>query len=230
MSRPLKVACVWVGDKYPPEYVANLYRSVRLHLGRPFTFSVVSDRPPPLLSTAHTEWVRARRYLPGWWAKMQLFEPVWRMAHDVLYLDLDTAVVGDLSPLADVANDLALCANFTRAAGNARWPCRYGSCVMFLRTTLGDDVWRRFEANREWIMKECGRLGDQKAIEMLTAGRQDVGLLQDLMPSPDFFLGYRDLPRHPSGPPPGCSLVIFAGREKPHNTRTDWARRAWRGP
>src|SRR3546814_12241945 len=52
---------------------------------------------------------------------------------DLVYLDLDTVVAGDLAPLAGWdAGPFGLCANFTRLAGHSAWPCRYGSCVMSL--------------------------------------------------------------------------------------------------
>jgi hypothetical protein len=44
---------------------------------------------------------------------------------------------------------------------------------------------------------------------------------------PNFFLGYRYLEQHKEAPPDGCSLVIFAGKAKPHSTVNKWARAAW---
>jgi hypothetical protein len=154
---------------------------------------------------------------------MVLFSHKWRRGQRVLYFDLDTVIVGDLSPLADLDIPFGICANFTRAAGNLEWPCLYGSCVMTFGPDYGDDVFRKFWPDRWALMDKAGKYGDQKVIEEL---EPNAVLLQPLLP-PNFFLGYRYLEQHKEAPPDGCSLVIFAGKAKPHSTVNKWARAAW---
>lgn len=217
------VACVRTGVKYPVEYVDRLRAGVARHLKEPHRFVCLTDRPDELsgIETQRVSWD-----LPGWWMKMALFAPGWASDQKVIYLDLDMAVVGDLSPLAYLeSKDLAICENFTRAAGNLAWPCRYSSCAMVLppQRRFLSLVWKTFIENRYTIMESCGIYGDQKAIEELVPGR--VVFLQRVLP-PGFFLGYRDLPKHKT-PPKGCSVVVFAGNSKPHNTNCAWAKAAW---
>ena len=214
------VACVWTGTKYQAEYVHRLHRAVMRHLPIPHRFVCLTDRARDLRGTG-IECVHAD--YPGWWAKMELFKPEWREGERVVFLDLDTVIVGDLSPLAEVESEFAICDCFLKRLGvETKWPCRYGSCVMVLGETLGGDVWRDFEADSDDLMQSAGRHGDQQVIEWL---HPLADILQDILPG--FFLHYRELPEHPGYPPEGASLVIFGGSQKPTNCRMQWVRRAW---
>jgi len=77
----LTVACVCVPPLYNETHVARLFSMVCEHLDG-FAFQPIweSDKP-------------------GWWAKIDLFQPG-RHEGRVLYFDLDVTVVGDLRPLA----------------------------------------------------------------------------------------------------------------------------------
>lgn len=201
------VSCVRTGDKFGPEYVHRLENAVRRHLPIQYRFVCLTDSDC--------------RGLPGWWGKMCLLEPSWRRDERVLYFDLDTVPVGDLSPLAELDVQFGICDNFARLAGND-WPCAYNSSVMTIAPNWGGDVWDAFETDRDGIMARAGRYGDQKAIEELVP---DAALLQEHLPT-GFFVGYRELSKH-AVPPPSCSIVVFAGSHKPHNTNCKWVQKAW---
>ena len=210
----ITVACVWTGDKYGVEYVERLRNMVRRHLPLEHSFICYTDRPnevPEGVVPIVTTW-------PGWWAKMQLFHPGHRTGR-TLYFDLDTVVVGDLTPLAEWAGDFAICENFTKRAGHPNWPCNYGSCVMSLAPKWGASIYRTFNSEPQIWMERNPR-GDQQAIEEIYP---DATYLQDVMP-PGYFLGYRDMT--PSKPD-GCAIVIFAGSRKPHNCEHKWVRDQW---
>lgn len=216
--RDLIVACVRVGDKYGPEYVERLYHGVQRHLKLPHQFVCISDAT--YSEKGITTFV-AEPDLKGWWAKMALFKPWWRRGAKVIYLDLDTIVVGDLAPLAAVAAPFAICRSFVREAGNKTWPCRYGSCVMVLGEEFGADIWASFWCDRHALMKAHSRYGDQKLIEDMVG---DAPLLQSLLPK-GFFLNYRNIARDTKDG--GASLVIFGGRNKPSNCVSPWLRHIW---
>lgn len=211
-------ACVRTGSAYGPEYVHRLRAGIARYYPRPHRFVCITDNGKAMNGCERLEVAD----LPGWWAKMAVFDTSWRRHAKVVYLDLDTVVCGDLRPLADIDIKFGICANFTRAAGNQDWPCRYGSCVMTLAPDWGVDIWQRFVADKAAIIARNERYGDQKAIEELAPR---ASLLQEQLP-PGYFIGYRDLPKH-KAPPKGASLVIFAGQHKPHNTNCAWAAEAW---
>lgn len=212
------VACVRTGTKYGPEYVERLAAGVARHLDRSYRFVCLTDQADRIAGVENYD--IAPTGLKGWWGKMALFEFGARMGERVVYLDLDTVVVGDLAPLSDLDVEFGICGSFTRAAGNAKWPCRYGSCVMTFGPRIADNIWTAFRKAPDRHVAEAGTYGDQYTIERLAPA---ATLLQDALP-PGFFLGYRDLTgRRPAG----CSLVIFAGSSKPHTCDELWIKDAW---
>lgn len=107
----LTVACVFVTGPYPytPEYVIRLERMVRRHLRRPFQFVCLTDRPEAFRAPIAT--IRIPSTLQGavgYWTKLQLFNPATGLAGRVVFLDLDTLVVGDLAPIVDREGPFAL--------------------------------------------------------------------------------------------------------------------------
>jgi hypothetical protein len=198
-------------------------RMVAKHLARHHRFVCFTDQPTDMKNVGITAVDITDLRLKSWWGKMAIFARVWRENQRVLYFDLDTVIIKDLSRLADLTIDFGICANFTRAAGNLDWPCQYGSCVMTIGPEFNGDLFSRFWSDRHEIMARAGKFGDQKAIEELLPNAE---LLQPILP-PHYFLGYRDLPVWQPAPPPECALVIFAGRQKPHNCNTGWVRAAW---
>jgi hypothetical protein len=222
---PLIVACVRTGDKYPFFYVERLRAGVERHLPLKHEFVVITDRPSAPVSAGYVT-MPITDGLPGWWGKMALFQSAWRAGRRVIYLDLDTVIVGDLMPLALLDCDFGICENFTRRAGHRAWPCSLGSCVMVLSPRLDASAWLKFCHDRDDWMSRAGKLGDQWVIEALLGER--ATLLQEVMP-PGFFLGRRELEVHRARAPAGAALINFAGPMKPHNCTIPWIREAWHG-
>lgn len=213
-------AAVRTGTKYSTGYVLRLMAGLERHLRVPFEFHLFTDRPDEVVNGINQVHDISHLGLQGWWGKMALFEPSWRAGRKVLYMDLDSVITGDLRPLADLAVDFGICGNFTRASGNKAYPCRYGSCTMILGPDARTDVWPRFVKDRLELMDRAGQYGDQKVIEELVP---DATILQEVLPA-GFFHGYRNLK---DSKPDGCSVVVFAGTHKPHNTDFDWVKEAW---
>lgn len=225
MDRTITIACVWMGDKYPRHYVERLRAMVARYFPLPFRFVCLTDHDVEIqgvemFHTCHDDF-------PGWWAKMLLLTPTVRGAGDCIYFDLDTVLCAPLGPLLGAfAHDFAACANFTVRAGHPNWPCLYGSCVMTFRDGWGQEFFDKFWADQQKIMAHCGKYGDQKAFELVYPY---AALLQDIMPQ-GFFLGRRDVEKHPHSRPEGCSVVVFAGRHTPENCGVQWIQKEWAGP
>ncbi len=104
----LTVACVlWMGEfenrRYSPAWVYRLRDMVAESLPVPHRFVCLSNVDVPGVETIplQTDW-------PGWWAKVELFNPALDLGDRVLYLDLDVFVTGDLMPIADYPSTMAL--------------------------------------------------------------------------------------------------------------------------
>lgn len=107
----MTVACVWVRANVPygVEYVLNLRGMVARHLTRPHRFVCLTDRPAMLPRGLEALEIAHDRTIPGWWAKAQLFDR--DLGARVLYLDLDSLVVGALDPIVDFPAPFALLAD-----------------------------------------------------------------------------------------------------------------------
>lgn len=212
----ITVACVWTGNKYGVEYVERLRNMVARHLPLDHRFVCITDRPnevPHGVLPIYTE-------LPGWWAKMEVFNPDSRMGNHTVFFDLDTVIVDDLTSLVELNCVFGICENFTKRAGHKTWSCNYGSCVMSLAPGWGRHVYNAFMRNPNTWMDQCPR-GDQQAIEEIQPG---ATYLQYVLPD-GYFLGYRDMTE---SKPKGCAIVIFAGSNKPHNCAHQWIKDAWK--
>lgn len=191
----LTVACVLrTGGVYTPEWVARLRAGVKRHLKASHKFVCMSDVDVPC------ERIPLRHDWPGWWAKMEL----WRIHGPVLYLDLDTAIVGDLSAVAEHA---AYTAGFTMLRDfYAADHC--GSGVMAWNgdyRRLYDD----FAVDAAHLMKvQRARMGDQALIEDVI-GRENIMRWQDHVPGIVSYKVHcgRSIPE-------GTCIVALHGRPK----------------
>jgi len=88
----MRVICVKWGEKYGKEWVYSLKRMVKRHL-KFNDFVCMTDRPINGITC-----VPCPEGLPGWWAKVGLFEPG-KFPGDNLYLDLDIVIKGNIQGL-----------------------------------------------------------------------------------------------------------------------------------
>lgn len=161
---PLTVACVlWMGEfegrRYSSAWVTRLRDQVAAHLSVPHRFVCLSNVEVPGVETLPltTDW-------PGWWAKLEVFNPALQLGARVLYLDLDVFVTGDLSPIAQFPAPLALMPP-SHIFGGLRPRDMEGvvrtyqaSCISFtppagaeLFHECGAEVMSRFRADQDWI-------------------------------------------------------------------------------
>jgi hypothetical protein len=199
----ITVACVKWGAKYPARYANVLRAAVARHLARPHRFVCLTDDPSGLDAG-----IEARALSPGrvgWWNKLELFRPG-QFEGRVLYLDLDSVIVGDLAPLAARCGIVWL--------DDWGWRRRvYGSGTMVWDAGEHADAWN------DYTPEVAARLeGDQ---DWLT----ELGGWARLLPP--LVRSYRYHCR--GGPPPGCVVVGFHGAPKPHEVRGGWVPQHWRG-
>jgi hypothetical protein len=147
--------------------------------------------------------VRPEGELQGWWNKIELFRPG-RFTGRVLYLDLDSVIVGQLDELAISPGIVYL----------KDWGWKkhvYGSGTMVWDAGDHEDIFRRFSPMvSEWF-----------------AGDQDwMTHLGGWAPLPAHLC--RSYRYHcKDRPPADCSVVAFHGQPKPHEVG-GWVAEAWR--
>lgn len=216
-ANDLVIACVRAGQLYSFDYVTKLRNMVGRHMTRPYELVCLTDQPDRASGVTFID--TSEIGLDGWWQKMILFEPQWRGRSKIVYLDLDTVIIGDLAPLADVPGEFAILESPVRRLMKIEsYPCAYNSSVMVIGGGQCGFVWTAFDRDSNRFTRVHARYGDQKAIEELYPS---APFLQDMLP--DFFCNYR----HITNRPPRAAVVNFGGSNKPHNCDIDWVVRQW---
>lgn len=184
----LTVACVNVGNYLGmgDVYVERLKSMVSKHLTEPFEFVCITESDKA-----------------GWWAKIDLFKPG-LFSGRVLYLDLDTVIVGNLDELVKHKGIVHL--------KDWGWTKNdYCSAIMIwdagehaeIYNNYDDDVPSLFRGDQDWITE----LGNWQALP--------VGMC----------VSYRYVSR--KQPPKGACVVQFHGKPKPHEITTGWVPESW---
>lgn len=193
------VACVLrSGGDYGPEHVMALRAGVARHLSVRHSFVCLTDM------AVGCETVRLPRDWPGWWAKIGLFAPG-LLRPPVLYLDLDTVVVGPLGEMAS-GHRFTMCDDFFR-------PGDMNSSVMAWSADLSP-VYEAFAADPVDAMARYrvrGMWGDQDFIAhhapvhiaTWSAG-QVVSFKRDVAATGEV--------------PAGASVLAFHGKPRPWQT------------
>lgn len=163
----LNLICVKWGTAYSSEYVTNLYEGAKRYTKQPFNFVVFTDSTAGLPHDQGwrfiklPEWnVRSNR---GWWYKMEMFNQQHGIYGRNLYLDLDTVIIGDLTPFWNrIENDdLYICRDFNRQFIPDMK--RTNSSVMGWRDNRLDQLFRKFSGS---ISENMGKFrGDQDFID-----------------------------------------------------------------
>ena len=204
------VACVLrSGGEYRPEHVVALYRGVQKHwrIDRLGYLRMVCLTDMDFLQFG-VENVKLVGGWPGWWSKMELFRP--DLTGNLLYLDLDTVVVGDLTDLANVGR-LTVLRDFYHSDKPERQPW-VGSGLMYLPESCRKVVWARWLLDPQGHMARHKAGGDQKFLQAAIGA--EAARWQDVLPNQ--VASYKVHVKANGGTvPPGARVVCFHGPPRP---------------
>lgn len=208
----MTVACVFrSGGDYDARWVHALAAGVERH--NPGTqLMVLTDVVPESSYQGPHKIVALTHEWPGWWSKVEVFRPDVLQKGPVLLLDLDTLVVGDLSPFFEYPGPLAMLNDFN-LTGRAQ------SGVMLLRPGPETElVWRTFSAAPDEYMRRYR--GDGEWLHAHT--RPDR--LQDMFPGK--IVSFK---KHCRKAPPGGDVRLVSGHGRPRfsSREAGWAHRLW---
>lgn len=214
-SRDASVTIVCVlksGGDYSPIYVRRLHEAVALHCRVPFNFATLTDLP---LLGSHYFGTRLPLTddLPGWWSKMEVFKHSESLG-DILYIDLDTVIVGDMTPIASMCGAMIMLGGFKN-------PDRRASGLMHIPAGYGTPIYEAFMVNPADQMALYS--GDQEFIRSVIG---DCATWQETLP------GYVVSFKHhcdASGYPNNARIVAFHGKPRPNEAaiNTPWVERTW---
>lgn len=147
----LTVACVWVRGNVPytAEYVDRLATMARKALG-PVRVVCLTDQPAKVPEGVEPFTISPIPGLAGWWAKLHLFNRHNGLTGRVLYLDLDTLIVGDLAPIVQWPHPFATIrdtqSTFQGRDGKTviKW---FNTSVMTFDAGIYHDVFARFTSS-----------------------------------------------------------------------------------
>jgi len=188
-----KVICVLrSGGTFMPDHVYALYRNLTRSFTVPFELHALADVPVTcdVYHGLENDW-------PGWWSKMELFRPgLFDDGDRVVYMDLDTVLVGNVDWLFDFNGSFVVLKAFQRN----RWA-----------TSL---PWDRFTVNPRVCMAMYRGGGDQRFLMKQMEGNIECAFWQDLFP--DRVVSYK---RHvllmEDMQPSQDSVVCFHGNPRP---------------
>lgn len=202
----ITVACVLrTGGIYDRTWVRALKRGLNRHLSD-FQFVCLTDD-----ASVEPYWrVPLLHDWPGWWSKVECFRPG-LFTGPVLYLDLDTLPVADLTMIASYRGAFAMLNDFYQgekqvASGVMAW-------------TPGPHT----EAIYHAMLRE----------RTLPRGRSDYWYAKHAPPAdrlqtlfPGQLVSFKQSAR--KGVPDGARLVCFHGNPRPSDPRAGWGHAAWK--
>lgn len=182
------------------EYVRRLHAQVRQNLTIPHRFQCITDDT----ADQYPRIVCKPAMYRGWWEKIRLFKPGMFKSRRVLFLDLDTVIVGNIDHIAAYDGHFATLHDFWRPQG-------LGPAVMLFDTAWAEFIYQEWAA--EGFPMDDPR-GDQAWIENRNQGRMrhEVDILQAMHPCE--FVSYKT--HCTNGIPEGARVVCFHGKPRPH--------------
>jgi len=168
----VNVACVWVPPKYDISYVQKLYNSVKRHLHQPFNFYCLTTELnvniPGVIPIELPVDEQFQKGNKAWWYKTNMFnEQQWEGL--VLYLDLDTVIVGQLDKLFENSpEEFNICQDFNRhsmpdyhVSNSSVMMFKANSFVKYYVDFLNDKtkIINKFKGDQDWL---TSILGDNK--------------------------------------------------------------------
>lgn len=165
---------------------------------------------------------------PGWWSKIELFNPDHPVIgnQDLLYFDIDIVVTGSLD-VFEKAKDFTMLREFNH-------PSRVNSSIMMIPVSVKRKIWEAFISDSSRIMLECQteeKWGDQGFIGSIIRPT----FWQDIIPgkivsykcdiATTEMIGFNPVLANPTATgnvPPNVSVVCFHGSPRPWRTGFKW--------
>ena len=225
------IICMKWGTLYGPDYVNVLYAAVADNIAIPFRFVCLTDNITGLRDEIETFPIPDMdlgrdRFAFGGWPKLCVFAAeLYGLKGRCLFVDLDTVIVGDITPMLRMEGGLCLIREWRRFADYFRKWGENGMTSIFA-FTLGeqtqilerfladpDAAFRDYRSEQRWVTDHA------RDMRFWTPGWV-VSFKRDLMALP---LLNRVVP--PKAPPEGARVVAFHGDPRPIHVVPDRGQR-----
>jgi hypothetical protein len=136
---------------------------------------------------------------PRWWSKLEVFQPT--LSGGLLFFDLDTVIVGDLTDIVHT-QQLTLLEDFYR-------PANLGSGLMYLPENVRSEVWDRWMDGPDKHMRHFR--GDQNFLQAVW-GDRPARWQHEL---PGQVVSYKVHVRRTGRVPRDARVICFHGHPRP---------------
>ena len=231
-------ACVIHSTGYDWRYVENLYSMLTRALPGGIRFHVYTEHdrsvPPHMIKHILTEWPGIAGPKKSWWYKMQMFNPE-HHSGNLLYLDLDTVVVRDLSWVAAHDTNYFWGIRDFRYLQNPHHSV-FNSSFMWWNVSNFSRIWDQFSQG-DIAQLTKNNQGDQDYITKSINVNQRRFFEDRLFQSFRWQCldgGYNFQRRQPRAPgtgvtiAPDTAVVVFHGQPKPHQISDPAIAQLWR--
>ena len=225
-TEPVDCACVIHGTGYDWVYVDRLHNMLQRNLPQGIRMHVYTEptRAVPTHMIRHdlTEWPGISGPRRSWWYKLQLFDPRHHQGN-MLYFDLDTVIVRDISWITALPTDYLWGIRDFKYLQNANRSV-LNSSIMWWNVSSHAQVWqdfasqdvttvtRQYPGDQDYIYAALGanriRYFDQPQVQSWRWQCLDGGY--------DFARRAHRLPGAGTQIPPDASVLVFHGNPKPH--------------
>jgi len=206
IKRPVTVVCVLkVGGVYTENYVRKLMNGVaRCMLNINYEFVCLTDSTK--IDFCRT--IPLEHNWEGWWSKIELFRP--DIFHGmIIYFDLDTVLIKNISELAGVPRKITMLKAFNPDRQRA-------SGIMIWKAGDYDFIYKSF------IKEPNFKGGDQDFIIQALKKR---GVRALAVQRTTQVVSYKHHCKE--GLPSEAQIVCFHGEPRPHNVKKDWMKEYW---
>lgn len=231
-TRTIDCACVIHGSGYDWNYVDRLYNMLNRHVGHNIRLHVYTeaDRAVPSHMIKHEleQWQNISGPKRSWWYKLQLFNSQHHQG-DLLYFDLDTVIVRDISWIVDNPTHKLWTVKDFKYLQSPNY-VGMNSSVMWWNVDQFSWVWDQFKKIDINIVTRAYQHGDQQYIGE-TVTYNNIRYLDSSKIQSWRWQAYNGGTEFPSRQyrTPGTgthmdqdvAVLVFHGQPKPHELLTD---------
>lgn len=203
------------GDVYDYKYVNALAAAVKDNLSVDHEFVCLTDDPRGFSANVDRV-VKFKHNYPKWWGKIELFDPSVFETDSILYMDLDTSIIGNINEIASYDGDFAGLRDFYALHS-------LGSGIMAWNKHKVSQIYDRFLPKANEVMRNYEG-GDQVWIDQ---HKPSIEYVQDIYKNQVVSFKRHCFINNVIKVPENARIVCFHGNPRPHTIHHEVLKRYW---
>ena len=231
----IDIVCFKWGPKFTAEYVNNLYRAVQRNTTIEHRFICYTDDPQGVECETRPFLID----LPVWWYIIGLTNPEHEHNEQLIYMDLDTIITGNIDHILSLDKPFATISDFG-------WTSGLQTAYIMWNRSVRDSVWEYFTTKYKpadypkldcdytrWggtnqFLEECmGVVRINKNPIPVIQNAPPVVRLQDVFPGECVSYKAQSL-QNTQQLNDNIKMVFFHGKPQPHEVDNAWLKEHWR--